>query len=357
MEDTLSPKTINIKSSINNYSVKFADVIDSKLSDIALPGDIILVDENIHNLYDDLFVARSSSIHLIVIEANETQKSYQKIQDIIEQIIDRDFKRNNRLIAIGGGIIQDCTGFIASIIYRGVDWIFIPTSLLAQGDSCIGSKTSINFDIYKNMLGGFYPPKNILIDLSFLDSLSKNDIMSGLGEMLHYFIVSSKEDFEFYKDNYINAIENKEILSQIIYKSLLIKKDYIERDEFDKNERQVFNYGHTFGHAIESITEYQIPHGIAVSFGMDLANFISEQLGLISKDVTQEIREVTNVICNGFSIDDINLDDYLALLKKDKKNQDGMLGLILNNGFGNIKKIFTEPNEDFRGYLQDYFLK
>ena len=177
-------------------------------------------------------------------------------------------------------------------MYRGVDWIFFPTTLLAQGDSCIGSKTSINFGKFKNQVGGFYPPVNIYIDLAFLATLKDIDIKSGLGEMCHYYIVAGEEDFMRYKREYDFALSDKNVLAGIIARSLEIKKGYIEIDEFDQKERQVFNYGHSFGHAIESLTDYRIPHGIAVSYGMDMANFISVKLDYIPETIRVDVGQL-----------------------------------------------------------------
>jgi 3-dehydroquinate synthase len=244
---------------------------------------------------------------------------------------------------------------MASIMYRGVDWIFLPTTLLAQCDSCIGSKTSINFNKFKNQIGGFYPPNKILINPAFLDTLSHKEIQSGLGEMLHYYIVAGEEDYRRFKADYPQAITNKEVLAGLIARSLEIKKSYIEIDEFDKSERQVFNYGHSFGHAIESLTDYKVPHGIAVSFGMDMANYVSMKLGLIPQSIRDDVRELVELIFEGYDIKGIDLDAYLTALSKDKKNVGTQLGLILNKGYGKIFKNIMNADEEFKGWIKEYF--
>lgn len=290
----------------------------------------------------------------IIIDATEKQKSFQGLIPVIQHLIDNGFRKNHRLIGIGGGITQDVTAFTSSIIYRGVDWLFYPTTLLAQGDSCIGSKTSINFGDYKNQVGGFYPPNAIFIFPPFVDTLTLAEMKSGLGEMLHYFIISGREDFEMYRELYLKAFNNKNALSKIIARSLEIKRGYIERDEFDQNVRQVFNYGHSFGHAIESLTHYRVPHGIAVGFGMDMANYISVKMGLIPDTIRDEIREVINPIIEGYSINDIEIDQFQKALSKDKKNVGKKLGLILNKGYGNIFKNVMEADEQFYNRLEEY---
>lgn len=343
-----------VKSSVHDYDVNFIDDFKNHLKINLIEGDFIIIDNNIFNIYKD-DVKILDNFNFIVIDSNENQKSYEGLIPIIDLLVNSGFKKNHRLIAIGGGITQDVTSFIASTLYRGVKWIFYPTTLLAQGDSCIGSKTSINFKKFKNQIGGFYPPNSVYIDPKFTKSLKINEIKSGMGEMLHYFIVSGEEDFLFYKKYYRDAFKNIDSLLKIISRSLMIKKSYVEKDEFDQNIRQVFNYGHSFGHAIESLTNYKIPHGIAVSFGMDIANFVSLKMGFINEKTRNDILEVTKYIWEGFDIKNIEIDNLVSALKKDKKNVGKKLGLILNNGFGKIFKHFTEPDTDFKNILTEYF--
>jgi 3-dehydroquinate synthase len=335
--------------------VVFIDDTQKALLEQLKAGDVIIIDNKIKELYASELSPVLEQYRHIAIDALESVKSYQGVMPIIQDLIENGFRKNHRLIAIGGGITQDTTAFIASIMYRGVKWLFFPTSLLAQGDSCIGSKTSINFDKYKNQIGGFYPPNQIFINLAFLDTLTEAEIKSGMGEMLHYFIVSGKEDFDFYRANYEQALTDKKVLASIINRSLEIKKSYIERDEFDQHDRIVFNYGHTFGHAIESLTNYRIPHGIAVSYGMDMSNFVSVKLGYIPDEVRQEIRKVTEKIWAGTHITDISIDKYTTALSKDKKNVDKLLGLILNKGYGKIFKDLRPMDDEFVGWMKEYF--
>jgi 3-dehydroquinate synthase len=354
MEDT-SMFSFKVKSIIQDYDVQFISDLETSLNNVVQKEDYIIIDSKIKELYHDKLYDTLSSAKHVFINANEVQKSYQGIIPIITELIESGFRKNHRLIAIGGGIIQDITAFIASIIYRGVEWIFYPTTLLSQCDSCIGSKTSINFGEYKNQIGGFYPPSKIFICSQFIDTLADAELKSGLGEMLHYYIISGKEDFEFYRNSYQKAFLDKEILSTLIKRSLEIKKGYIEVDEFDKNIRQVFNYGHSFGHAIETLTNYKVPHGIAVSYGMDIANFISVRMGYISDEIRNEIRGVTKYFWSEFPIYDINIDLFIKALSKDKKNVGNKLGLILNKGYGKIFKQMVDADDNFYSWIQEYF--
>jgi len=346
-----------VKSNIHNYEVNFIDNVKKTLETELKEGDFIIIDNKVKSLYPDWFEDILVNYNYIGIDAAESQKSYQEVEPVINALIERGFRKNHRLIAIGGGITQDVTAFIASILYRGVQWYFFPTTLLAQGDSCIGSKTSINFGKFKNQVGGFYPPNKIYVDPKFLNTLSFKELQSGLGEMAHYFVVAGEEDFERYKRDYAQALVDKNVLRGVIARSLEIKKSYIEIDEYDKNERQVFNYGHSFGHAIESLTNYEIPHGIAISVGMDMSNFVSMKKGYITSKLRQNSRELFEKIWDGYAdqVKRLDIDTYLVALSKDKKNKGPLLGLILNKGYGKVFKDFTENDMIFRSWIVEYF--
>ena len=344
-----------VKSSVHDYKVKFIEDACNVLKNEIRDGDVIIIDNKVKDLYPDLLKYMNNNTSIIGLDARENQKSYEGLITIIQELINSGFRKNHRLIGIGGGIIQDITAFTASIMYRGVSWIFFPTTLLAQGDSCIGSKTSINFGEFKNQIGGFYPPNKIFINLSFLDTLSPEDLQSGLGEMSHYFVVAGGNDFKEYKQDYDIALTDNKVLAKMISDSLIIKKSYIEIDEFDQKERQVFNYGHSFGHAIESLTNYAVPHGIAVSFGMDMANFISVKKKYITMQIRYEIRELLEKIWSGYDLKDIDVEKFTLALSKDKKNVGDELRLILCKGYGKVFKDAQCLDDEFRGWLKDYF--
>lgn len=356
MED-IPQYNFTVKSNIHDYEVYFIDDVKNTLKNELKEGDFIIIDNKVKTLYSEWFDEVLTNFKYIGIDATEPQKSYQEVESVISTLIEKGFRKNNRLIAVGGGITQDVTAFIASILYRGVQWYFFPTTLLAQGDSCIGSKTSINFGKFKNQVGGFYPPNKIYVDPKFLESLPNKELQSGLGEMAHYYVVASEEDFSRYKRDYEGALTDKNILGGVITRSLEIKKSYIEIDEYDKNERQVFNYGHSFGHAIESLTNYSIPHGIAVSFGMDMSNFVSMKKGYITDEVRQNSRELFEKIWDGYAdqVKGLDIDTYLVALSKDKKNKGTLLGLILNKGYGKVFKDFTENDVTFKSWVEEYF--
>jgi len=328
-----------INSSIKKYGITFQKEFDVGLLDYK-NGDVVIIDKNIS--------INNSGLVVIEIEATEKTKSYSYLPTIIQKIIETPFSRENKLIAIGGGVTQDIVSFISSILFRGVDWVFLPTTLLAQGDSCIGGKTSINFKSYKNQLGNFNPPNEIIICESFLKTLSEKEIISGLGEMLHFYLVSGQKDFDFYKKYY------KTDKIKITKRCLEIKKGFVERDEFDQGERLLLNYGHTFGHAIENTTNYRYPHGISVCFGMDISNFISMKLGFINIDLYNDLKDFIFSVHNINFDTDVSINHFINALKKDKKNNlTGHINCVLTRGVGGMF-LMNISIGNMKEYLEEY---
>jgi len=342
-----------IKSLFREYSVYFRQYKSSLLSEIK-EGDIIIVDQTILNLYSEVkdIVLQNKYFEII---ACENSKTYEEIGKLITRIIESGFSKNNRLIAIGGGVTQDITAFASSILFRGVEWIFFPTNLLTQCDSCIGSKTSVNCGDYKNQLGGFYPPSKIFIDFDFCSTLSMKEISSGLGEMMHYFLVDGCDDLSFLHEEIRRARLDKESLAELVNRSLKIKSKMIQIDEFDRGPRNVFNYGHSFGHAIESATNFKVPHGIAVAYGMDLANILSAKLGLIDIQLRNEVRPILETVWSEVSLPAIELDEYFFALSKDKKNIGSDINVILTKGLGNMFKTKLSQKSEIKRLISEYF--
>jgi len=339
---------MEIKSNIHNYYVEFGSIKDLKLNN----GDFIIIDSFVDGILENLFNSKENKFSKYVINSTENDKEYSEISIVIDNIIKSGFKKNNKIIAIGGGVVQDIAGFISSIIFRGVKWVFYPTTLLSQGDSCIGGKTSINFKDLKNQLGNFYPPNEIVIDTNFIKTLPKIQIDSGIGEMSHYFFIDGMESFNFYKNYNLNFG-----LRDLIEKYLKIKKNMVELDEFDEGPRKVFNYGHTFGHSIESVTNYNVPHGIAVSYGMDIANYFSLKKGYISLKEYDEMKNVLNKIILKNKIPNIDIDKMIKSLSKDKKNIGENIGLILTKGIGKMFLEQTPKDKTLYNILKKYFIE
>ena len=348
-----------VKSSISDdYKVFFNKNLDSAIQDIGIDDRIIyIIDEHVFNLHVSGKYNNLLKNNYILVESSESTKTLEYVSLVIEKLISLNFKRDNKLVAIGGGVVQDITAFIASILFRGVSWFYIPTTLLGQCDSCIGSKSSINFKGFKNILGTFKPPLKIYICPLFLETLPEVEIRSGIGEMFHYFLTVGCKDAKLLSESFNDIVINRELLIPFIYKSLNIKKKVIEIDEFDTDYRHIFNYGHTFGHAIETISNYDICHGQAVTLGIDIANYISYKNGLITSKMFDEMHEIILFNIPQFELNPINIDEYINILRKDKKNIDNKLGCILPIEIGKVKKIYVEFNDQLTKIILEYFSK
>ena len=340
-----------VSSSRRDYSVSFSSSIpelESGLTD----NSFLLIDSKVDFLYPDL--SPKFGDRVLVIEATEENKSLPFCQKVISFLVDNGMKRNYKLIAIGGGIIQDITGFVASILFRGVEWVFFPTTLLAQADSCIGSKTSINFMDAKNLVGTFYPPSKIFCCTDFLNTLEDREIKSGIGEILHYYLYEDSLKTDDIVENYNLLFEDRSRLLPHIAESLSIKQIMVEKDEFDTNERRVFNYGHTFGHAIEIISNYGVPHGQAVTLGMDLANYISFKIGLIDWDKYLSLRKILKKNMPDFKLTEDKLDLYMSALSKDKKNISDSIVCILAHDIGDIRVYRLNDKQKLKEVILQY---
>src|SRR3989338_211369 len=328
-----------VKSIFRDYRVEFVDNFADRLKDFAVNGAFFVVDAKVFDSYRQRIGGIIPSERLLLEEATESHKTLEHSSQVIKILIENKIRKNTVLVAVGGGISQDIAAFVGSIFLRGIEWVFFPTTLLAQADSCIGSKTSINFSGYKNVLGNFYPPSKVFIDLEFLGSLCESDIKSGIGEMLHYYFAAASPSAKGIAEEYDRLFADRKRLHKYIRESLMIKKDVIERDEFDKGERNLFNYGHTFGHAIETFTDYTVSHGQAVTLGMDIANYISWQRGMIDQATFNDMHGILIKNMPAFEMAQDQLTRYLDILAKDKKNVGSELVCILPEGPGRMKRV------------------
>ena len=238
---------MEVKSLFRTYRVDFT----SDLPNIN-ENDVLVIDKNVFNLYKHRY---SGYKYVFEIEAREDLKNMTTVLKLVDYLMDNGFTKNDTLHVVGGGITQDISSMCAALFKRGINWIFTPTTLLSMCDSCIGSKMGINHNDSKNQLGTFYPPKRVMIDVTFLKTLGEEDINSGTGEILKLYALG---DLPLDIDNIEEALK----------KCLEIKKKVIEEDELEKTIRPCLNYGHTFGHVFESMSDFKIPHGVAVMIGM-----------------------------------------------------------------------------------------
>ena len=332
------------------YAVRFVDGLTERSERLLAEGTPhFLVDGNVARLYARQLGPVLSHATTVVIEATEENKAIQQVIPVFERLVANRMRRDHTLVAIGGGIVQDVCCFVASTLLRGVPWRFLPTTLLAQADSCIGSKSSINLGSVKNIIGTFHPPADVLIDVGFLDTLEPKEIRSGIGEILKVHAIEGAPAFDALARDFAQLTTDRAVLLRYVAAALRIKQRFIELDEFDRGPRNIFNYGHSFGHAIESATNYGIPHGIAVSIGMDMANYVAAERGTTPRDTYARMHPTLRDNYAAFAGATIPFDGMFAALLKDKKNSATRLGLILPVGpEAVIQKVDVPPDDAFR---------
>ncbi len=336
-----------IKSNIKTYEIIFSEAFSFIEELKELENKFIVIDKNVYEKYSSLFLCFDQK-DMMIIEAIEDNKSIDTALQICERMTALPSKRNSTLISFGGGIIQDVTGFAANILYRGTKWVFVPTTLLAQSDSCIGSKTSLNYLKFKNLLGTFYPPDRIFIDNGFLDTLSETDYLSGLGEVVKFNVMSGRKNFNKIVSD-IDFLTNRDycLLKTYVINSLNYKKTFIEDDEFDLDVRNLLNFAHTFGHAIESVSHYAVPHGQAVSVGMMISNIVSNNRGLLSTDIKEQVERLCGKVINVALLPEyFSLEPFIGAMKNDKKRVGMKLaGILMDSDFCLHKMQDIEEDE------------
>ena len=332
-----------IQSHRGPYRARFARAFAGLGSGLA-EREHLIIDAQVAQLYENVLAPALAGESVLRIEATEANKSLERFPAYVTHLLNHGVKRDHVLIAVSGGILQDVTAFLAATVLRGVSWRYYPTTLLAQADSCIGSKSSVNVGRYKNQLGTFTPPQDIVISTEVLDTLPEAEVRSGIGEMLKVHIIAGWEDTRAIIADYPRLARERPLLLRYIRRSLELKKAKIEADEFDRGERLVMNYGHSFGHAIESATRYAIPHGIAVTMGMDMANDLSCQFGLIERAVYETLHQVLAENYAGFERIRIPEAEFFAALAKDKKNTGDTISLVLMREPGRVFKE-EHPND------------
>lgn len=347
---------IKVKSNLRDYEVHIGPAHDFVKHLAHLEHKFFVVDENVWHCYADHILSTLPRSETITFAALEERKTLEGVQEIYEHLLGQSAKRNLTLVTIGGGILQDVTGFVASTLYRGINWIFIPTTLLAQADSCIGSKTSLNYGRYKNLIGSFYPPSTIWIDPSFLKTLQTQDLYSGLGEVVKLHIMAGEEKTQQFLGAYdsICALDMA-ALQHAIQASLEIKIDYITDDEFDLGRRNMLNYGHCIGHALESVSDFRIPHGQAVVEGMILANRIAQRRGILSEEKRRftEERLLRPTLNMRVQPTDLQPAAIIEAMGRDKKRTGSGLALIMLTEAGEMVRVNDLQAQEVRSALKE----
>lgn len=340
-------KKVLIKSIKQNYPVfvgsETLPFLPELISEYDLPKRIfVILDRNIEhhfgNEIKETVDAMAEQIHYSVVTASEKNKSFDAAAKIYSALYKQQFGRDTLIIAIGGGTIGDLAGFIASTYMRGVALVHIPTTLLSMVDSSIGGKTGLNFMEAKNLIGSFYQPSFVLIDTNFLRTLPKKEIISGFGEVIKYSFLTDKQFYiKLLLDFHLLKKLNSKFIVEIILQCIKIKSAVVMEDEFEKSGlRKILNFGHTFAHAYESVSNYQISHGIAVIIGIINALHLSNELGLINQIQLDKMIELPMKLKDELKLTNFDEEDIFRSMRYDKKNKEGRNRFVLIKNFGEI---------------------
>ncbi|VFP88759.1 3-dehydroquinate synthase [Buchnera aphidicola (Cinara piceae)] len=348
---------IHVNLNLNSYNIYIGNQLldDISISSVFLnhKNSVIVTNETIYNILlknkaNSNFYNYIKDIKFFLIQDGEYYKNFKTVESIISFLLNQQYGRDLSLIALGGGVVGDITGFVASIYQRGINFFQIPTTLLAQVDASIGGKTGINHALGKNMIGSFWQPKGVLIDINFLSTLPKKHFISGIAEIIKYAIIFDNNFFMWLEKNLLKILqleENK--LLFCIKKCCELKASIIENDEKENGSRAFLNLGHSFAHAIETYSGYgKWLHGNAVSVGIVMASYLSFQLGILKKD---DLFKIINIFYNiGLPIKGpkhMKPNDYLILMSRDKKVLNGIMRFILPISIGKVK-IFSSIDKN-----------
>lgn len=348
-----------IKSSTKNYNVNVSNDFGSVTNMNIDENTFLVIDKILYELYLDKLFLNIPKQQLYILESTEENKTIETALRICEIMTNIPAKRNAKLISLGGGVVQDVTGFVANILYRGIHWTFYPTTLLAACDSCIGGKTSLNYKKFKNLLGTFYPPDVINICTPFFKTLSEKDFQSGLGEVVKFNIMFGEEGILNMERNINMLLErDDDKLEEFVKSSLLFKKDFIEEDEFDRGVRINLNFAHTFGHAFETMSHYIIPHGTAVAMGTIVANRISLERGWLTED---KVLRVEYILWKIIHIDlkhiAVDMEEIMSAIRKDKKQVSNELTAVLMSGEMKLNIVHDVKREEIERAINYLFAK
>ena len=319
------------------------DLLGKKLTELKLTGKkfCIVSDSNVAPLYLEELKqylsknANPTAICDFVFQAGEEYKTLDTVKELYKVLIEAHFERGDLLFALGGGVVGDLTGYTAATYLRGIAFIQLPTTLLAQVDSSIGGKTGVDFDSYKNMVGAFHMPRLVYMNVSTLNTLDQRIYLSGYGEIIKHALIKDADYLtliEGYRDELMNR--DLDILESVIYESCKIKGKVVNADPTEKGERMLLNFGHTLGHAIEKLCGFSLYHGECVILGMICALKISLDRGLIRSSTFDRVYDL--IKCMGFTLNvsGINAEEVINVSRSDKKMKDGKIRFILVNRIG-----------------------
>lgn len=349
-------KTIDVNLGENSYPVIIGKNIFGNLTKTANENKLFkkvffIADKKMYTahkyLIDKEYTKFENKKNFMLFEASEKNKSFKSVQSFLGEMLIAGYGRDSLLIAAGGGIAGDIAGFTASIFARGIQFVQIPTTLLAMVDSSVGGKTGINFGHTKNIVGSFYQPKLVLIDTEFLKTLPEDEIICGLGEVVKYGLLID-DDFYFSIKKNLNKILNLDtnLITNIISECVKFKAGIVEKDEKEKKGlRKILNLGHTFAHAIEVDQKHKIKHGQAVIVGLACALHLSNKIGLLDDKSLAEYLSLIVLFTGKIKINNLNIPRCYEIMRRDKKNKDDKIKFVLLSGAGKLI-IDVEANKE-----------
>ncbi|MCM1539179.1 MAG: 3-dehydroquinate synthase [bacterium] len=299
----------------------------------------IITDSHVKGLYaaelENLLRPYAKQVDVFAFPAGEASKTLDTVREIYTFLIEHQYDRKDMLIALGGGVVGDVTGYAAATYLRGIDFIQIPTTLIAQSDSSIGGKTGVDFDGYKNMVGAFYMPRLVYMNIAALKTLDDRQFYSGFAEVMKHGLIKDAPFYEWLLENMYEIHDRDiEVLREMVMRSCMVKKLVVEKDPTEKGDRALLNFGHTIGHAIEKYKNFELTHGECISLGFVAAAFISWKRELLSMEEYYEIRDMLVPFNLPISIDHIEPEKIVALTKSDKKMEHGKIRFVLLRKIG-----------------------
>ena len=357
-------RKVKVNLAENSYDIFIGENLENAFSKLITTAKfsakvLVISDENVGKVYGpklmQLLNKEGLTAELYLVEAGEHSKSLEVAEKIYSKAITMGLDRKSAIFALGGGVVGDLAGFIAATYLRGVPFVQLPTSLLAQVDSSVGGKVAVNHTLGKNLIGAFYQPKAVFIDLAMLNSLPKREIYTGLAEIIKYGIIYDKEFFT-YLDQHVEEILalDKTVMKHVIARACEIKAEVVSQDEKEAGLRIILNFGHTIAHAIESETGYKLyNHGEAVAIGMHGAAKLSLYLGLITAETVEKIITLIEKFKLPLKAKNCSAQGLYKILYRDKKVVNGMVQWVLVESIGKVKVEKNVPDEIVRKVLEE----
>ena len=365
----IATETVHVSLGDRSYDILIGSGLLARAGEeiaMRLPGirAAVVTDENLAQLHLPSLLSAVEAAGItatpVVVAAGEKSKGFATLETVTNEILKARLERGDAVIALGGGVIGDLAGFVAGIARRGMNFIQIPTSLLAQVDSSVGGKTGINTGYGKNLVGVFNQPQLVLADTDILDTLSKREFAAGYAEVAKYGLIDQPEFFEWLENNWQDVFAGGAARQQAIATSCRAKAAVVARDERETGDRALLNLGHTFGHALETATNYdssRLVHGEAVAIGMVLAHQFSARLGLISEDTAARVEAHLKAVGLPVSMKEIaglpSADVLMSYIAQDKKVSRGSLTFILTRGLGQSFIAKDVSAADVQAFLQE----